>query len=352
MQSPRMSEKDEVTPLFVSLGMLVLDELHLPDSTTQHNVIGGSGAYSTLGARLAVEDSQSRRIASFVLAGHDFPYDKVEKHFRPWGIDYTIKRLPTTMSTRGRLEYHDWKFEHKSYSYLTTPLQPRPIDLPLRFLQSSTFHLLSSPDVLSTQLSELSQRRLEHGITVQPLLVWEPAPLSCTANFLDAYIDAARLVDVFSPNHVELLGLCERSLKKHESFDKGLIEACATRFFATEHSNPRICIVRCGEHGAVVLERNQSPDFRVKTTWVAPFFSPAEAGRVVDATGGGNTFLGAFAVEYQQNRGDAVLAARKASVAASFALEQIGPPDFGEGTWNGVTVEGRMGEYLKRVENS
>lgn len=108
-----MGEKQSDPPLFVSLGMLVLDELHLPDGKIQHDIIGGSGAYSTLGARLAMEESQNRRIASFVLAGDDFPRDAVEERLRSWGIDYMIQETPGKVSTRGRLRYHDWMFERK-----------------------------------------------------------------------------------------------------------------------------------------------------------------------------------------------------------------------------------------------
>lgn len=36
---------------FVSLGMVVLDELHFPSAPTMYDVAGGSGAYSTVCAR-------------------------------------------------------------------------------------------------------------------------------------------------------------------------------------------------------------------------------------------------------------------------------------------------------------
>lgn len=107
------SEYDSDPPLFVSLGMLVLDELHLPDETVQHDVIGGSGAYSTLGARLAVEDRERRRIPSFVLAGEDFPRGKVEELLQLWGIEHVIQEIADERSTRGKLKYHDWRFERE-----------------------------------------------------------------------------------------------------------------------------------------------------------------------------------------------------------------------------------------------
>lgn len=70
---------------------------------------------------------------------------------------------------------------------------------------------------------------------------------------------------------------------------------------------------------------------------------------MIDATGGGNTFLGAFTVEYQQNGRDAVSAANKASVAASFALEQVGLPSFDDKRWNGTTLAQRIEEYLSKM---
>lgn len=37
-----------MAPRFVSLGMVVLDELRFPKSPTMYDVAGGSGAYSTV----------------------------------------------------------------------------------------------------------------------------------------------------------------------------------------------------------------------------------------------------------------------------------------------------------------
>lgn len=111
-----MNTNPENSPLFLSLGMLILDELHLPDGTVRHDVLGGSGTYSTLGARLAVDVKyarRARRIGSFILAGDDFPHGKVEGMFGAWGIDFEIGGVDGMRSSRGRLEYLDWGFERK-----------------------------------------------------------------------------------------------------------------------------------------------------------------------------------------------------------------------------------------------
>ncbi|KAI1821528.1 Ribokinase-like protein [Xylaria intraflava] len=76
-------------------------------------------------------------------------------------------------------------------------------------------------------------------------------------------------------------------------------------------------------------------------------------GKVVDPTGGGNTFLGGLAVALARGKG-LEEAAAWGSVAASFAIEQTGIPtlgydDEGRETWNGVRVEDRFEEFKTRL---
>ncbi|KAJ2892573.1 hypothetical protein MKZ38_009604 [Zalerion maritima] len=75
--------------------------------------------------------------------------------------------------------------------------------------------------------------------------------------------------------------------------------------------------------------------------------------KVVDPTGGGNTFMGAMAIALARAK-NLEEAAVWGSVAASFAIEQVGLPVLGadeEGneTWNGVRVGDRLNEFLERV---
>lgn len=87
--------------------------------------------------------------------------------------------------------------------------------------------------------------------------------------------------------------------------------------------------------------------------WLPAFWTKEHGEKVVDPTGGGNTFLGGLAVALA--RGKCMEeAASWASVAASFAIEQVGVPTLGrdedgEETWNGVTVEGRLRELYERI---
>lgn len=76
---------------------------------------------------------------------------------------------------------------------------------------------------------------------------------------------------------------------------------------------------------------------------------------MVDPTGAGNAFLGAYAVGYLET-GSVIEAACYGSVGASFAIEQVGMPektlDGDEELWNGVNVLSRLREYTSRLTRS
>jgi ribokinase len=67
--------------------------------------------------------------------------------------------------------------------------------------------------------------------------------------------------------------------------------------------------------------------------------------RVVDPTGSGDAFAGAFLVEYLKT-GDSVWSTALASAAASFVVEGIGPSNFGERH----QTEERAEDIIEKVE--
>ncbi|CAN8102973.1 unnamed protein product [Discula destructiva] len=87
--------------------------------------------------------------------------------------------------------------------------------------------------------------------------------------------------------------------------------------------------------------------------WLPAYWTREQAENVIDPTGGGNTFLGGMAVALA--RGKCMEeAASWGSVAASFAIEQVGVPALGsnakgEETWNGVRVEDRLSDFYERT---
>ena len=100
-----------------------------------------------------------------------------------------------------------------------------------------------------------------------------------------------------------------------------------------------------GEYGAVGMSRAERP------IWLPPFYEKGSE-EVVDATGAGNTFLGGYIAGWELT-GNLREAMCYGNVAASFALEQVGLPavvrESGKVLCNGVDVDGRLHEYLRRV---
>lgn len=193
--------------------------------------------------------------------------------------------------------------------------------------------------------------RREAGISNRPLIVWEPSPLACSPDNLQDCLEAARYVDVLSPNHLELAKLFSQA--PGAAFSKGMIEEPVSKILdsGVGPDGTGVVIVRAGEHGCLVQSRDIPPK------WLPPFyrsgFVSSKDSPIVDPTGAGNAFLGGYGVGYNQT-GDAVHAACYGTVAASFALEQIGVPekiDQGDTElWNGVSVGARLREYMSREE--
>jgi len=84
-----------------------------------------------------------------------------------------------------------------------------------------------------------------------------------------------------------------------------------------------------------------------------PAFHAFNAPEVVDATGAGNAFLGGFSIGLQTKL-NVVEASSYGSIAASFALEQIGLPSRkscgDKETWNGDNVASRLEVYRARLQ--
>ncbi|KAJ3464741.1 hypothetical protein MRS44_009527 [Fusarium solani] len=336
------------SPTFVSLGMVVLDEIRFPSRETLYNVPGGSGLYATLGARIIQSRFTSTSIGCIVLAGYDFP-ESVVQTLSTWGLALQVKRVPNKLSTRGLLQYKDENFGLKEFQYVAPPLQPWPSDLDTStLLNAQSFHFLAAPDNLVKHVISLSSLRNDHGLQRQHLIVWEPAPLSCNKEHLESHLQACCLVDVFSPNHLELEALVHGKFEATSPFSRELIRGYAQVFVnaGIGREGRGAIVVRCGEYGCLTMTNNEA-------FWLPPFYTAASP-RTMDTTGAGNAFLGGFTVGLQTTN-TLREAATLGTVAASFALEQIGLPQhvvaskLSAETWNGERVASRIAEFKERL---
>ena len=296
--------------------MFILDQIHFPTHTVDH-IIGGAGTYAILGARLFSPPPLSQTLGWIVDAGTDFPAATLAT-LSQLSTRLLLRRSTARATTRGWNAYGPG--DHRAFRYLTPKRRLTADDLSASGLsRARCTHIICSPARAAELLPALG-----------PLVVWEPVPDACTPAQLPALLAAARGVAVVSPNAEELRSVFGAPDAPLEALAGRLLDAGAGAV-----------VVRAGARGCLVA----TPRLR---RWLPAVHT--DAARVVDPTGGGNTFVGALGVALARGV-DVVRAAAMGNVAASFAIEQVGLPALGAGeTWNGASVFARLQEYLRALE--
>ena len=240
--------------------------------------------------------------------------------------------------------------EEKTFEYLSPTWPIDPTDFAnTALLHSRSYHMLAGPSEVVKQVEELLALRQSAHIDSRPLIIWEPRPSSCTPECLNLFQKAVRLVDVFSPNHVELTAIFS---EKPSSIDPATITGYAKLFVRTKigPEGQGYIVVRSGEQGCFIASEKGS-------IWSPAFYEEADSSQnlhIVDPTGAGNAYLGAFAIGFLQDR-SIYEAACYGAVGASFALEQIGMPENSldqdnRELWNGDDVFDRLKRYRNRFK--
>ena len=172
----------------------------------------------------------------------------------------------------------------------------------------------------------------------KPYIVWEPVPGLCIPSEIDRFIKAASFVDVVSPNLEELGSIFNLSFTKRDGIDmESLLDVCANLLFRKAESRLSCIIVRMGQLGCLVADK-------CGAVTIAAYHQPPQTktvskSPVIDPTGAGNAFLGGFCIGLQVPMRIAglsslnlatdrryVFAAACGTIAASFAVEQVGMP--------------------------
>lgn len=242
----------------------------------------------------------------------------------------------------------------KTFRYLTPTLFVEPTHLiGTDLLGSKSFHFFADPSEIMEQTTRLLELREAAGIVEQPLIVWEPRAYSCAPGYLRDIINAMQIVDVFSANHLELAQIMATDVPATPDKDF-FARLCTPLMLDTSESFAhKILIIRAGDMGCFVKSKTQG-------VWLPAYHSPSRNGaadgdsKVVDTTGAGNAFLGAFAIGFLQSSGDIISAACAGNVAASFVVEQVGVPaltisEDGKDFWNGEAVSSRLEAYKRRL---
>lgn len=334
--------------------------------------------------------------------GSDFPV-KLSTLIDGWNTGAVIREDDSRLTTRGWNGYVG-PADQRAFKYMTPKKRITSEDLTPDLLLSKSFHLICSPTRCQELVTEITSRRKAiyepNDAYTKPIFVWEPVPDLCTPDELLNCTNTLRLVDVCSPNHSELAGFMGDNGLDPETGEVSTlnVERACEQLLASMPLQSYSLVVRVGEKGCYIA-KNGGRKRRIqvgKTTkprkahihgalqpdtdmealfagllqdedgivareeievdpglerWVPAHHE--DGSKVIDPTGGGNAFLGGLSVALA--RGEKLEdAVAWGSVAASFAIEQIGMPSLatdaaGVETWNGEEVERRLREFQERL---
>ncbi|KAG8526505.1 uncharacterized protein KY384_008705 [Bacidia gigantensis] len=367
----------------VTLGMLTLgltgvdDIVYSKDEEGEQKpsrlgVLGGAGTYAVLGARICNFGISHFRISWLVHRGHDFP-SPVQDEIDAWGTAVRFTDTPDRPTTRAKNVYSG---ELRGFEFVTPKIQVLHTMLDDDQVSAKVFHIIGTPKRCIEAIEGIKARRSylwsENESTKRktnalycreyPTFVWEPMEHSCSPENYSDFRDAMKLVDVFSPNEDEFLKLIGVNTGAGQELQiEGLCDQASN---VLADCDVGILVIRLGPRGVLI---SQSDDDKSVRHTLLPAYYDSASSNVVDVTGGGNAFLGAFCSGFvgqflspEHNDLDSVeMAGVLGSIAASFAIEQIGMPKIGviknreeqsgyEEGWNGESVKARTLKFLDR----
>ncbi|KAL8827991.1 MAG: hypothetical protein Q9170_006787 [Blastenia crenularia] len=347
----------------VTLAMFIIDEIHYqPPKQPDLNVMGGAGLYAVLGARLFRPSPSSSKIGWVIHQGHDFPAH-IKETIDSWHTNCRFIDTPHRSTTRAWNRYE--ADGYRSFKYLNDKVRIDENSLTREQLTSKAYHLLCSAsrcislvEGINAKRKELLEANTTDGELVEalkhtPVFLWEPFPAHCKPSELSGFLAAMKFVDVVSPNLDEFCSLLGVQIDLAQSYGwLSLRQRCKEIVEHGGMSSETALVVRLSEKGCCVAQSN-------RFLRLPAYHDQDTASRVIDPTGGGNTFLGGFAIGMLQSAGSSRAArieesALYGTVAASFAIEQLGVPTLKRSTsqgelWNGEKAELRLEEYRQRI---
>ena len=273
------------------LSHIIIDDLRAADGRERRGLLGGAGTYAVAGMRLVAE-----RVGIACGVGDDF--DALHGHwFQANDID------TAGLEIRGAYTPRSWVVYEREDARTETPqfgaahfaaMAPRVAGLPPQYRQASSLYIFCDDD--EQFWSSVLELRAASGATV----LWE---LHEAAARLERWRQVTRIlqsVDIVSLNRAEGRALCGR-------------EEPADVVGRLLRAGAGAVALRLGDAGAIVA------------TAAAGWHIPAYPARLHDPTGAGNAFSGALLAGWAGGT-DVRTAASGAAAAASFMIEQHGPP--------------------------
>jgi sugar/nucleoside kinase (ribokinase family) len=281
-----------VPPSLVCLGNLTLDDVVLPDGSEHPGCTGGDALYAVLAARAWLADAQM-----VAPTGHDLPAPLLTR-MQALGLDAAglpQRDLPTL---RNRVVYRaegarDWTLYADDDTFHA--LSPRPEDIPPAWRAAPAFLILAM--TLPAQQSLVSALA-EHS---SALIALDPQEDYILGNEAAIHTMLAN-VDIFLPSAIEAQRLTGTT--EWEQAAKKLAAA-----------GPRVVVIKLGAEGCLIYDAKRDR-YQHIPAW--PF------SEIVDTTGAGDSFCGAFIAALSSDPDDLAGAARAGTIAASFTVAGYG----------------------------
>lgn len=301
-------------PNLLCLGNLTIDDVVLPGGQIRESCTGGDCFYAAVAARLF--DPKVEMVAPI---GTDLP-DEVRTRIIRAGLSLQGLMTRDALTIRNRVTYDN--DGGRQWTLLTPEsdfhlLSPTPDDVPEAWR--------GAPSVLVLAMTLEAQETLVAAFSAarNTLVALDPQEDYIVGNEQRLLSMIAR-TDLFLPSEIEV----ERLLGHRDA-------GRAARQLAG--LGPNLVVIKQGADGVTIFDAARNKAFEV----------PAIAGAVLDTTGAGDSFCGAFTAVYSYNLNDPVGAAAAGIAAASFTVSEFGV----DGLLSAEPAEAndRMLEALNRV---
>jgi sugar/nucleoside kinase (ribokinase family) len=275
----------------VTVGHFSIDHIRPPRANAFKKALGGSPTYVSLSARKLGTD-----VGVISKVGDDFPEAYVRLLKRNEIVLFGLKRIEGSVTTSFRLEYAN---EHRRLLLRSRAPPILPEDVPQGF-KADTIHVASIADEISSEVvNALHKKANVLSLDPQGFLRKFDAKGKVSLKHWRAN-EVLEQVDVYKSSVNEI-----RAVAEEKNMKKAMNKV---RDFGV-----KVVIVTLGKKGAALSFEN--------TFNRIPAFPPR---KLVDPTGAGDVFAGAFLAEYLHKK-DPLWCACVGLAEASFKVETHGP---------------------------
>ncbi|MCB9456212.1 MAG: hypothetical protein H6671_09515 [Anaerolineaceae bacterium] len=278
------------TPEFACVGSIIIDDIVYPDGRTDMAVLGGGGTHTAAGM-VAV----SVRPALLACLGTDVPPEITARLERDFDMRYATRLNMPQIRAWQVFEWNGRRTEiFRVDDYLRFLVEPTPDTIPATVRDVSAVTVLRGADEFLRFCDVFPNAEI----------LWEPDQHFMVPENRKALVAALPRAAVVSPNLLEA----------GQVYGENDPAALVRRLLA---DGANVVALRLGEAGSLVGRRGVSDLIHIPVVPVK---------QVVDVTGAGNTYCGAFLVGWHQTH-DLRTAGCYGAVAASFTVEQVGVLD-------------------------